>query len=212
MRIQQKVTAFALAAGVSIIAISGTAAAHVVVRPAEVETASYTTFTVGVPNEKDVATTSVKVVMPTAVSSVMPTQKPGWRIETQKNGSGEDATVTAITWNGAIAPGFRDDLTFTAKTPKNNTDLQWKAYQTYADGSVVSWDKSGSGETEGTDSGPFSVSKVVARTEQAAAVATAEQTARNAQASAKRAMSFGVVGVALAIVGLFFATRRKKEL
>jgi len=211
MRIKQKLVALTLLVAACTFAVSGTAVAHVVVRPSEVETASYTSFSVSVPNEKQVATTNIKIVIPAAVTSVMPTQKPGWQIETQKSDSGEDAAVTAIIWNGVIAPGFRDDLTFTAKTPKTNTDLQWKAYQTYADGSVVSWDKPGGGETEGTNSGPFSVSKVVTHTQQATTIAAAGRDARDAQATAKRAMSFGVVGVALGIVGIFFATRRKSE-
>lgn len=118
------------------------ALAHVVVRPASVGVGAYQTFTIGVPTEKDIATTEVRLVIPEGLESVRPNVKPGWTIELVKTGEGHDAMVSEIIWKGgSIGADFRDDFLFSAKAPPTETKLTWKAYQTYSDGSVVSWDQ-----------------------------------------------------------------------
>lgn len=111
--------------------------AHVTVKPSEVTVASYQTFTVGVPVEKDIPTVSVKVLLPAGLESVTPYVKNGWKIS---------ATGTEIVWTGGSIPaGQRDDFQFSAKTPAKEGHLIWKAYQTYSDGSVVAWDNAPAG-------------------------------------------------------------------
>ncbi len=106
--------------------------AHVTVKPAQTGVASYQTFTVGVPVEKDIPTTQVRLVIPAGVDSVMPYVKPGWKIVSD----GKE-----IVWNGGSIPvGQRDDFFFSAKAPATEGVVTWKAYQTYSDGSVVAWD------------------------------------------------------------------------
>lgn len=154
----------AVASAISL-CVSQAAFAHVVVKPTEVATASYQTFTISVPNEKDTPTTEIKLEIPKGVTSVTPTVKSGWSISQDIQGKGESRTVTSITWSGGeIDKGLRDDFTFSAKTPDETGELRWNAYQTYEDGSVVAWDK---GESEGRHShddfstdGPFSVTTV----------------------------------------------------
>jgi uncharacterized protein YcnI len=117
--------------------------AHVIVRPAEVGVAAFQTFTIGVPNERENPTVGVKLLIPKGVAHVSPNVKPGWNIEIKRTGSGEDALVTEIDWMGGSIPvGQRDDFLFSAQVPAEETTLQWKAYQTYSDGTVVSWDQS----------------------------------------------------------------------
>ena len=192
---------------------STTASAHVVVKPAEVVTAGFQTFTVSVPNEKDISTTSIKVVVPEGLKYVQPTQKAGWQIAIENDGAGLDATVKSITWSGnEVEAGFRDDFTFSGQVPEAATVLQWKAYQTYSDGTIVSWDKATSGddqESEDENSGPFSVTNVVAETADDTAVKNAEQAASDAKNTANTALYVGAAGILVGLIGFFVASRKK---
>lgn len=142
---------------------AGSVLAHVAVQPAQVGVAARQDFSMGVPNEKEIPTTQVRLVIPEGLENVTPYVKPGWKIQMQKTGEGEGAKVTEITWSGGeIAEGLRDSFTFRAVTPSDEVTLQWKAYQTYSDGTVVSWDQAPTeGEEESETSGPYSETKVV---------------------------------------------------
>lgn len=203
------VTLIGVCASIVALIVSAGASAHIVVRPAEVLTAGFQTFTVGVPNEKSVPTNEVKLLIPAGLMYVSPTQKAGWQIETETEG--EDAAVTAIVWRGGtVGVGLRDDFTFSAKVPGEATELQWKAYQTYADGTIVAWDQAQQDGAHGaSDSGPFSVTKVVAVSAQDEAVKKAEQAAAEARTVADRTVYIAGVGVLLGLVAIFLATRRK---
>jgi uncharacterized protein YcnI len=216
MKLGKKLAAFGV--GVSTLALSfvGVASAHVVVKPGEVLTGSFQTFTVGVPVEKGVATSSVKLDIPAGLSYVTPTQKPGWTIEVDKQGEGENTAVKSITWTGEIGAGYRDDLSFSAKTPDKPVELQWKAHQTYADGSVVEWNltqdqqpKKADGSPDFSKSGPFSITKVVSETAVDAANKHVHDNAHDAQSTAKWALYFGIGGILLGFVAIFLATRKK---
>lgn len=197
---------------VAALASAGTASAHVTVKPGEVATATYQVFTVSVPNEKDIPTVSVRLLIPEGLEGVTPTKKAGWEIATET----EDAEVRSITWSGGeITDGLRDEFTFSARTPDSPTELQWKAYQTYTDGTVVAWDEeeSDDGHRHGDgDSGPFSVTNVVAEDAGASdSSATAEENAliADAQARADRALYVGIAGVVVGLIAVFLATRRQ---
>lgn len=205
--IAKKLPFIAVLAGICVLIFSATVAAHVVVKPSEVTTAAFQTFTVGVPNEKDMLTTTVKLEMPAGLEHVSPTQKPGWEINIER---AEDTAVNAITWSGGeIGVGLRDDFTFSAKVPGEATELQWKAYQTYADGTVVAWDQ---GDTDsshsGGDSGPFSVTNVVAESAQEQAVEDADQSAADAEKTARRALYVAIAGVVVGLIGIALSTRK----
>ena len=136
------------------------ALAHVVVRPSTAGIAQFTTFTVAVPSEKELATTGLKILIPEGFDFVTPNVKPGWNITTNKS----EEKITEISWNGGtIPPHQRDEFVFSAKTPATPTTLVWKAYQTYADGSVVAWDQENEGghQTDFTASGPASHTEII---------------------------------------------------
>lgn len=115
--------------------------AHVIVTPHQVGIAATQDFTVNVPNEKDNPVVSVRLLMPDGLSSVVPNTVPGWTIDTKKKGSGDNAPITEIDWTGGSIPvGQRAEFIFQAQVPEKLTTLVWKAYQTYSDGTVVSWD------------------------------------------------------------------------
>lgn len=129
------------------------ASAHVSVQPARVAAGDFTTFNVSVPNEKEVSVTNIKLDIPKGLEEVKPTIKPGWAVKVEGS---------SIIWSGGdIASGFRDDFTFSAQAPAKTIELKWKAYETYSDGSVARWDQSpDKAEVAGSDSGPYSVTKV----------------------------------------------------
>ncbi len=141
----------------------GVASAHVTVKPAEVGVGAFQTFTTDVPTEGDFATTNVRLVLPDGLHYVSPNVKTGWQVDVKKTGEGEDAKVTEITWSGGTVPvGLRDEFSFSAQAPSKVTTLQWKAYQTYADGKVVAWDQAPSADSHDEESvKPYSETKVV---------------------------------------------------
>ncbi len=152
--------------------ISVSVSAHVIVKPNQAGVASFQTFTMGVPNEKDSSTTTVKLVIPEGLQFVSPNVKPGWRIEMKKSGEGDSAKVTEIDWTeGSIPSGQRDDFVFSVQVPANETTVNWKAYQTYQNGEVVSWDQDPDGmknmsdkdkeKAEKEGKGPYSQTKII---------------------------------------------------
>ncbi len=117
--------------------------AHAVVKPSQTGIGQFTTFTLGVPVERDVPTVGVRLVVPDGLQYVSPNVKPGWKIEVKRESSQADAPISEISWTGGVIPaGLRDDFIFSAKVPAAATTLAWKVYQTYQDRSVVSWDQS----------------------------------------------------------------------
>jgi uncharacterized protein YcnI len=187
----------------------------VTVKPAEVTTASYQTFTVNVPNEKSIPTVSVKVLMPGDIKNATPTQKAEWQIVKEVEGSGEDVVTKSITWQGgSITDGTRDEFTFSAKTPEKATNLQWKAYQTYADGTVVAWDHESNGahshDSNNPNAGPLSITKVIAETAQDSSSKKADQAAADAKVAAERSLYISIAAVVVGIFSIFLATRKNK--
>jgi len=154
------------------------AGAHVVVSPGRAGIGGFQTFTVGVPAEKDTPTVALRLLIPDGVEAVLPNVKSGWKVDVEKAPTGTEsseadrtaARTTEINWTGGvIPPGRRDEFRFSAKMPAIETVLQWRAYQSYADGSVVAWDKdpkaeqpkSGNARPDFSRSGPWSQTRVV---------------------------------------------------
>lgn len=217
MKLIKKVAGLTLGVSALALSFSSVAMAHVVVRPGDAVTGAYMTFNVSVPVEKDIATTAVKLEIPKGLAHVTPTVKQGWTIQTEKEGTGEDTVIKSITWSGnRIDAGFRDDFTFSAKTPDTATDLRWNAYQTYADGSVVAWNldeddqpTKPDGSPDFAKSGPFSVTKVSGETATETAINHVHNNAHDAQSAATRATYVGVAGILVGFAGVFLATQKK---
>lgn len=186
------------------------ASAHVVVSPRETLTATYQTFTVSVPNERDTSTTALRIAVPKEIASVTPTALTGWHITTTKS----DDRISEIRWSGGEIPvGQRIDFSFSARTPDNATELQWKAYQTYADGTVVAWDQPASAQkshTDDTTNGPLSVTSVTAETATNTALAKAADDAARAESAARQAKAVAVAAIAVALISLFLYSKRTR--
>jgi uncharacterized protein YcnI len=148
---------------------ANTAMAHVVVRPASVGLASRQVFTVSVPTEKDIPTIGLRILIPEEIKSVTPTVKPGWRIEVKKQPTGnkvldeegneiDEMKTTEIIWTGGLIPAEqRDEFTFATQVPARVLPINWRAYQTYQDGTVVAWDQTPGGDVRT----PYSTTQVI---------------------------------------------------
>jgi uncharacterized protein YcnI len=198
----KRIAAIAAIASLIVGLNAGIASAHVVVKPAQVETAAFQSFTTGVPNEKSVPTTKVRLVIPEGLGHVMPNVKPGWTVETVKEGTGDDTVVKEIIWSGGQVPaGQRDDFVFSAQAPESATTLQWKAYQTYADGEEVAWDQEPAEDGHGAgDVKPYSQTEVV----EEAGTATAASTGADDSAKTRTSVAIGlsVVAIILSVVAI----------
>jgi len=191
-----------------------------VVKPSQAGVASFVTFTVSVPNEKDVATTEIRLLIPDGMANVTPTVKPDWKIAVEKDKAG---AVTAISWVGSLPPGFRDDFTFSAQVPAQPGEVAWKAYQTYKGGAVVAWDVDpkdpAAKDHEAlakTGKGPYSVTKVVddlfgsdAMMMKGAPADAAPPAAPPADPTATWALIVAVVALVVAVGGVFLQRRNK---
>lgn len=218
MKIRKIIALVAIGASTLVFSFTGLASAHVVVSPGDVKTGAYQTFILSVSAERDDPTTSVKLDIPESLASVTPTVKPGWTVQTEKHGEDAEAMISAITWTGGeIEPGYRDEFTFRAKTPDKSADLQWKAYQTYQNGVVVSWDQQpdvknneGSEGEETKTTGPFSVTKVASASDQDVALKNADSQARKAQQTADTALYTSIGGIILVLLAVIVAATRKR--
>jgi uncharacterized protein YcnI len=112
-----------------LVLVSG-AEAHVRVLPVESKTGGHQTYTMKVPTEGKVTTTSVELEIPAGVS-VVSTADP---TETKVTGG-----ITTITWTVRIPPGQSQNFDFVADNPKVNQAMSWKAHQHYADGTGRDW-------------------------------------------------------------------------
>ncbi len=140
-----------------VLVTSGVAWAHVVVSPEEVPANEFQKLVVSVPTEKDIPTTGVRVEVPEGftVSRVQPA--PGWEYELEEDGG----VVRAITWSGGeLGATEFQEFAIQARTPEEPGEYAWRAFQTYADGSVVEWTGPPEEEAE-EESGPASVVEVV---------------------------------------------------
>jgi uncharacterized protein YcnI len=175
--------------------------AHVIVTPSKVGIATTQTFSVSVPSEKDgLSVTTVRLLIPAGMKEVIPSVHPGWKIEIKKDAKD---VVTEIDWTGGPIPGGqRDDLTFNAQVPVSATTVNWKAYQTYSDGTVVSWDQAPVAGKETDDSlTPYSVTAVVND------LATSTSATKDGDTNDSLARVLSVVAIALSAFGLVIKKR-----
>ncbi len=142
----------------AMLVIPASASAHVVVTPTEIAVARSQTFTINVPNDNPtLAITGLKLTIPLGLSEVLPTVQSGWHVDITTAGD----KVSELSWSGGLIPaGQRGDFTFAAQAPARVTSLNWKAYETYEDGTVESWDQIPTGK-DSQNSKPYSVTKVI---------------------------------------------------
>lgn len=144
----------------AIVFAPGAALAHSTVAPSQTTPATYETFTLSVPSEREVPTIGIRLLIPEGLDRVTPFVKAGWDVEITRNAADE---VVELAWTGGSVPAHqKDTFQFTARTPGEDTKLIWRAYQTYQGGEVVAWDQNPDEPAEGEDSvsNPYSTTEV----------------------------------------------------
>jgi uncharacterized protein YcnI len=152
----------AIAAVTGLLAVPGSAAAHVTVQPSNAPAGQFVRLDVRVPNELDNAsTTKVDVQLPSGFIFASYEAEPGWKVtvkrrklDTPVTAEGETFTeeVSQITWTGSgtegkIGPGQFKDFGLSVQIPdKAGTKLKFPTIQTYSNAKVVRWIGSESSE------------------------------------------------------------------
>ncbi|NGQ93613.1 YcnI family protein [Brevibacillus sp. SYP-B805] len=128
-----------LAVAGTVLAFAGTASAHVTVWPKETKASAYERYTIRVPVEKESNTVKVRLEFPEGVKvgTVLPV--PGWTYAWENDADGRFKAITWTATDGGIKPHEFMEFGLSAKNPGEPGTLSWKAYQTYADGTVVEW-------------------------------------------------------------------------
>ncbi|MFH9061093.1 YcnI family protein [Streptomyces coeruleorubidus] len=151
-----RIAAAGAAAGVTVLALSAPAFAHVSVQPeGAAAKGGYAVVDFKVPNERDDAsTTKLEVNFPTdhPLASVMPEPMPGWKIDVTKSkldkplemhGEKISEAVTKVTWTAdgkGIEPGYFEKFPLSiGQLPEDTDQLVFKALQTYSNKEVVRW-------------------------------------------------------------------------
>ena len=125
--------------GIALLALVLSAAigsAHVVVRPAESKVGQAQKYTMRVPTEKQVPTTSVELTFPAGITVTTVDELQGWKLTVKKNAQGR---IESASWIGSLPPREVAEFTFTAKNPESPAVVEWKAIQVFADGSKSEW-------------------------------------------------------------------------
>src|SRR5881392_740157 len=92
----------------------GISSAHVTINPNAVPPATFATFLVRVPTERDEPTIKLRVEFPSGLTVSRFQPKAGWKREVEKDSAGR---IIAATWSGGtIAPDEYEDFAFQART------------------------------------------------------------------------------------------------
>jgi uncharacterized protein YcnI len=108
--------------------------AHVTVWPQQSRAGQAERYTVRVPTERTVSTTSVEVDVPAGVAVTGILAPAGFTYEAKRDGT----RIVALIWRQEIKSGQVGEFVFFARNP-SATQIVWKAHQHYADGQVDDW-------------------------------------------------------------------------
>jgi periplasmic copper chaperone A len=202
-----------------VLALAGSASAHVTVNPNTAAQGAYTKVSFRVPTESDTAsTTKLEVNLPTDTPIASVSTKPvvGWSVATVKSklatpikSDDGDITeaVTRITWTAAkgaeIKPGeFQEFDVSLGPLPTTANQIVFKALQTYSDGNIVRWIDE---PTDGTEADhPAPVLKLTAANTPAGAPATTTvaQTSTAPSKSSNAGLGWGIAALVVAVLAL----------
>ena len=111
------------------------AMAHVSVLPRESQPGVEERYTIRVPTEGTVATTTVSLEIPAGVTVLKIEETEGATFEVQKQGD----RIVAITWKKEIKPKEASEFIFRARNSESAAQIDWKTHQRFADGTVADW-------------------------------------------------------------------------
>ena len=120
--------------GLTLVLASNVAHAHVVVLPRESQAGAEQRYTVRVPTEGQVTTTSVELEVPADVTVTEVPSGQGYAVDVRR----EAGRIVAITWKQDIKPRDAATFVFVARNPRADR-IVWRAHQWFADGAVTDW-------------------------------------------------------------------------
>jgi uncharacterized protein YcnI len=151
----RRITVFLAVTVVAVVALAGTAWAHVTVEPTSAPKGSDAVLTFIVPNEKENATTTkVEVQFPTdhPIADALVQAMPGWTSDVatlhvtsaiQTDNGPVNTAVKSVTWTATDGKGITKDhfaqFAVSVGLPDDADSLTFPAIQTYSDGSTVNW-------------------------------------------------------------------------
>ena len=103
--------------------------------PRESRPGAHEKYTVRVPTEGKVATSSIEVFVPEGVTVVSLAAPAGYTYDLRRTGD----RITSILFSMRIEPGEFAEFSFLARNPKEPADLAWKATQRFTDGTSTEW-------------------------------------------------------------------------
>ena len=129
-----------LAAGLLSALVTASAAfAHAHVSP-PVSVEGTQLYSLGVPTEKEGATTTkIVLTVPAGFSIDSFVPAPGWQRQVQSTGSGQEAVIQKVTWTGGRTPTDEVSLFQFLGGGSSATTYTFQVQQTYSDGSIVNW-------------------------------------------------------------------------
>jgi uncharacterized protein YcnI len=135
----RRLVAVLLSAGAALVVVAS-ASAHAQVSPPVALSSAGQVFTLAVPTEKeDLTTTKVELTLPAGFSIDSFAPSAGWKRSLEQTGSGEEAVIQKVTWDGGSVPTEEDALfQFLGRADSSKT-YTFDVRQTYSDGSVVDW-------------------------------------------------------------------------
>ena len=107
------------------------ASAHIRIAPTESTAGARETYTMRVPNEKQVSCSKIEGEFPAGLEIYDFEFKPGWKIDFKKNDKGK---IIGATWTGKMMPYEFVEFGMLGINPKEGTELVWKFVQYYDDG------------------------------------------------------------------------------
>jgi uncharacterized protein YcnI len=119
----------------SFVVVPTLAFAHVTIAPREAKPGVDQQYTVRVPTEGQVATTSVYLEVPDGVTVTDVPRPEGATHEVKRDGT----RIVGITWTKEIPPKQRAEFLFKARNPAAPGQITWKVQQRFADGKVSNW-------------------------------------------------------------------------
>jgi len=144
---RRRIATLVVAAGTALV-VAASASAHAHVSPPVVQAKSSYLFALAVPTEKEnLTTTKIEMTPPKGFGIDSFVAAPGWKRSVQQTGSGDNAVVTKVTWEGGHVPTGEDaTFQFLAGTDASKS-YTFDVRQTYSDGSVVDWSGPESSDT-----------------------------------------------------------------
>lgn len=119
----------------ALLLIATPAFAHVGITPRESKLGATETYTLRVPSEGGMTTTSIVLDVPDGVTITSVTAPEGAKHEEKKVGD----RIVQVTWTIEIKAGASASLSFVAKNPDKGESISWKVHQKYSDGMVSDW-------------------------------------------------------------------------